>query len=664
MLNARRIATALSLGLLAIAAVGCTDDPAMSNNTANNNRVEEPVEAPDNGELLHVDPCVPGQANCLVELTTNNARDLEVKLVDENGQPVEDALISFEPDLGTSGITLGSANVYTNADGIAKTNVESGTDPGGAGTVTASTSNELVGTLKWTIGVSSKDSASYRVNFEHNGASQIKPIDVRLFADTVSCDDLVANPNQTAEYERQGLVDSAGVFPTVIFPNIANGDSYTVAAWGMFLDNSDVEVAYGCTDGNDPVQNGNPVDVTVTLVDHIPTITGEYAVTHEFDLTNALPDNVRTVVELIGRLATDPGSFVAGCPDSSTDPECPAGTDGLVDLLLDFLPSDSSLRDTIESALDSSIGRALVRDAVNSVADNWIDNSAPGWVRDTVNITGDIYKTLRKFRVEGVIRISEAPQVAIDQDSGDVVGVFAEGAGSQTWNDFIFFWSRGCENATDPDACSQRRFGARQLDMTDDDAPIQGTFSGTVFGSNELQINQHSLSLNYGALMVAIVEKVVLPEVFGTDCGPNDNLACDSLELALQEMISCQQVASWADSGQGTVYDVVENLCGSLLTQASDQLRDYASEQLVADGSEVFLIGTPNNPDTGEVANCTIHQPEVYQGDWEGKPLPYIQSLGTPDMKCDWDVRIKFSDDYTAEVPGTFSGDRTSFLNP
>jgi hypothetical protein len=662
MLNLRRFATVLSLSLLAMAATSCTDDPAMANNVTNNNRVEEPVDAPDNGELSHVDPCVPGQDNCLVELSTHNARDLEVKLVDGDGQPVKDALINFEPSLTGSGVTLGSAGTYTDANGIAKTTIESGASAGGAGTVTASTSNELVGTLKWTIGVSSKDSASYRVDFEHNGAAQIKPITVRLFEDTVTCDDLLANPNPPAEFERPGLVDSAGVFPTVIFPDIANGSAYTVAAWGMFLDNNDVEVAYGCTDGNPPVESGTPVDVTVTLVDHIPTITGEYEVTHEFDLTGALPDNVRTVVELIGRLATDPGSFVAGCPENSNDPDCPAGTDGLVDLLLDFLPADSSFRDTIESALDSSIGRALVRDAVNSVADDWIDNSAPDWVADTVNVTGDIYKTLREFRVEGVIRITEAPQVAIDPDTGEVVGVLSDGAGEQIWNDFIFTWSRGCEGASDPDLCSQRRFGARQLDLSDDDAPVEGAFGGTVFGSNKLQINQHSLSLNYGALMVAIIEKVVLPEIFGNDCGPNDNLACDSLELALEEMISCEQVASYASSDpNSTVNDVVENLCGTLLTQASDQLRDYASDQLVADGSEVFLIGTPD----GE--HCTIHQPEQYQDGWENEPLPYIQKLGQADpaeMRCAWDVRIKFSDSYTAEVDGSFSGERSSFLNP
>ncbi len=657
MFKARQLVTALSVGLLALYAAGCTDDPAVANNVDGNNRVDDPIEAPETGELLHVAPeCTPGQSNCTVALTTINEREIKAQLVDEDGQPVENALVSFEGQFDGTEISIGASSAYTDSDGIAKTTLSAGTIPG-AGELVASTSQESIEPIKWIIGVSTKGAANYVVDFEHNGTAQIKPITVRLFDPGVSCDDLAANPGQTAEIEKQGLVDAAGNLPTVIFPDRPNGDSYTVAAWAKSLDNSEVEVAYGCSDNNPEISDGENVNVTVTLIDHIPTITGEYEVTHEFDLTGALPDNVRTVVELIGRLATDPGSFVVGCPDSSSDPNCPSGSPGIVQLLVDFLP-DGELKDAIDGFLNSSLGNSVMRDAINSIADNWIQNEAPDWVRDTVNITADIYKTLRNFRVEGVIRINDAPQVSIDQDTGEVVGVLPTGAGEQTWNDFIFYWSRGCENATDPDSCAQRRFGARQLDMTDNDAPIEGTFDGAVFGADQLQINQHSLSLNYGALMVAIVEKVVLPEIFGNECGSSNNQPCDSLELALQEIISCADVAGQvADPGE-SLYQVAENLCTSLVSQASDQLRDYASEQLVADGSEVFLLGTPD----GE--HCTVSQPEVYPGQWDGQPLPYIQYFGKEepaDVQCKWAVQIKFSDNYTANVDGNFWGERSSF---
>jgi hypothetical protein len=448
------------------------------------------------------------------------------------------------------------------------------------------------------------------------------------------------------------LVDAAGVFPTVIFPDRPNGDAYTVAAWAYSLNhNGDVEVAYGCTDGNPAIEAGNSVDVVVDLVDHIPNIVGTYDVVHEFDLVDALPPNIQTVVGLIGRLANDPGSFVVGCPDNPTDPEaCPAGSPGIINLLVDFLP-DGSFKDAITGFLDSGIGNAVARDAINEIAGNWID-SAPPWVGNTVNITGDIYDTLRQFRVEGTMEFTAAPVVSLDS-AGELIGVLPTDSGKQTWNDFVFTWSNGCDDAPDPTLCATRRMGSSQLGIS----AVTGTFDGTLLGSNKLQINQHTLSLNYGALMVAILEKIVLPSIFGDECGANDNLPCDSLEGALGELISCPALAeNISGDTSGSVYNIVENLCTSLLSQASDKLRDYASTQLVADGSDVFLIGTPAD------GHCTLIQPEVYQGDWPGKPLPYIQYLGMEEpaeLQCKWEVKIKFSDSTTANVEGAFWGART-----
>jgi hypothetical protein len=652
MIHAKRLIILLSVGLLGLTAFGCTDDPAQGT-SKENNRPVDPVDAPDNGQLMHVDPCTPGQSNCVVELTTLNERVVEVLLVDDEGAPVSDALINFEGTYTGTEITHSPANSYTDEDGIAKTTLSAG-NLVGAGELVASTNTESIEPVKWVVGVSSKDQASYRVHFDHNGSAEMKMINVTLYEnDQVSCADLAAGPHQ-AYIGKTGQTDGAGNLPTVVFPDEPNGAKYTVEAKAMSLVNNEVEVAYGCEDDTDAISDGQPVDVTVQLIDHIPTVVGEYDVIHQFDLTDALPENIRTVVDLIGRLATDPGSFVVGCPSDSSDADCPSDSPSLVGLLKDFLP-DGGLKDAIEGFLDSSLGNSLAREAINAIADDWIQNSAPDWVRNSVNISADILQSVREFRVRGTMRITEPPVIDIDQNTGEVVGILPEDAGEQSWNDFIFFWRRGCENATDPDACAEREFGAQQLGIS----AATGEFTGTVFGSNELAINQHSLSLNYGALMVALVEKVVLPEVFGSECGQSNNLPCDTLELALQELLSCEDVANYArDAAPGdseTIYDVAYDLCDEMIHQAGDQLRDYASEELVADGEEVFLIATPAD------AHCTIHQPEVYQGDWVDKPYPYVQFLGKEeeDMRCEWDVQIVFSDSYTAEVGGTFYGQRT-----
>lgn len=651
MRDARRIAAIWALGLLVATGMGCTDEPGQTHDSETVDRPDDPNDAPENGKLLHLSPeCDPVQITCAAGVIMGTETEMRAQLVDENGDPVENALITFEKNFDGTELSISSNSAYTDAEGIARVTLRAG-DSAGTGELSATSDNDQIAAIKWMIGVSSKDRAAYEVSFTHSGSAQIQPIDVRLFPDTTTCESLLSDPNQTAVLENQGRVDATGQLPTVLFIDRPNGDSYTVGAWARSLNyNGEVEVAYGCTDNNPPVQGGVSVEVVVDLVDHLPNIVGTYDVVHDFDLVDAFPPTVETVVSLIGRLANDPGSFIVGCPSNPTDPEaCPADSPGLINLLVDFLP-DGGFKDAIEGFLDSSIGNGVLRDAINSIANNWLDNSAPDWVGNTVNITGDIYETLRHFRVEGTMRFTEAPQVSVGAN-GELIGVLPAASGEQNWNDFVFTWSQGCDSGDV--ACTTRRLGSTQLDIE----PVTGVFDGTLLGVDKLQVNQHTLTLNYGALLVGVLEKVVLPSIFGNECGTNDNLPCDSLELALGELIQCDALAdNIADEGDA-LYNVAENLCTSLLSQAGDKLRDYASSELVASGNDIFLIATPSDE------HCTLVQPEAYQGDWEGKPLPLVQYLGQDEpaeLQCKWDVKIKFSDSYTANVNGTFWGERAN----
>ncbi|AWV89322.1 Ig-like domain-containing protein [Bradymonas sediminis] len=655
MMSAKRIAALLAMGLFIANGFGCTDEPGETHQSGEvDPRPDDPTEAPENAKLMHVAPeCSPAQDTCTVSVIMGTETELKAQLLDADGQPVKDALVTFESNFGTTELSISTSSAYTDSQGIARVTLRGG-ESAGTGQLSAKTDNAEIAPINWMIGVSSKDRANYVVDFTHTGTAQIKPIDVRLFPSTVTCESLLSNPNQTAVLESQGRVDSTGAMPTVMFPDRPNGQAYTVGAWARSLNyNGDVEVAYGCTDNNPAVENGVSVNVVVDLVDHLPNIVGTYNVVHDFDLVGALPPTVETVVSMIGRLANDPGSFIVGCGANPVDPQaCPPDSPGLINLLVDFLP-DGDFKDAIVGFMDSSIGNGVLRDAINSIAENWLENSAPSWVGNTVTITSDIYETLRHFTVEGTMRFNSAPVVSVDAN-GNLIGVLPSESGAQTWNDFVFNWSRGCDTAPDPAACATRRVGSTQL-LID---PVTGVFDGTLLGSDKLQINQHTLTLNYGALLVGVLEKIVLPSIFGDDCGPNNNLACDSLELALGQLIKCEDLAESATGDtSGALYNVVENLCTNLLGEASDKLRDYASTNLVATGTDHFLIATPSEQ------HCTLIQPETYQGNWEGQPLPLVQYLGqdTPaDLNCKWDVQIRFSDSTSAEVEGTFWGERNN----
>ncbi|MEZ4460359.1 MAG: hypothetical protein R3E66_11655 [bacterium] len=169
--------------------------------------------------------------------------------------------------------------------------------------------------------------------------------------------------------------------------------------------NNEVESAFGCQDNNPPITNGNSVDVTVNLIDNLPRIAGSYDVTNTFSITDAicnpdgqggydgvLPGGVCLAIDLIGRLATDPASFLVGEGNGDT---------GLIGLIVDFLPDNGllgDLKNAINSFLNNGFIAGLGRDALNSFFDDWINNNAPSWAKSAVDITGDIYKSLKELR--------------------------------------------------------------------------------------------------------------------------------------------------------------------------------------------------------------------------------------------------------------------------
>jgi hypothetical protein len=640
---------------------GCTDDTGSVGMPATNNmRVDPPAEVPQNSKLVHLEPCVSTQATCAVDLTFNSGGQLRVKLLNGSGDAVANASVTFDLDpREAQGTRLDASSAVTDASGIATLQIQAGQQEGVAD-VTVSTSNNTVTPINFLIGVSPKDAASYRVTFTHNGAADLKQIKVYLFENSVTCanvredlargrdDDPATSPTLTAESTSLGLALADGTLPTVIFPAIPNGRAYTVSAHAFDRMNEEVEAAFGCKDGNDAVNDGRSVDVVVPLIDNLPIVKGEYNVTHTFDLREALPENVRMIVDIIGRIATNPGSFIIGTFDGSGN----SNQDGLIHVLLDFLP-DGDFKDTISSFIDSGLVGPTLTDMINDLLEDFIDNNAPAWVSNTIDITGDIYETLQRFRVVGKIYINETPEIQVDA-SGDVVGILPADSGRQLWNEIIVYWQGDCD-ANAPPTCSERSLSP--ADLGTNASVVDGTFDGTVLQyiadgekARGLVINQHTLSLNYGVLLLAIIERIILPSIFGQNV--------TSVNDALNSIIDCDDLAqSAADAigGGNNIRNVVTSLCNSLLSEASDSIRDYMLNELTFEGENNFLLGTPDGKP------CRLREPAVYSGDWIGKPLPYVEKMGEEMTECEWDVRLKFSETNIVEMDGSFHGSRAGF---
>ncbi len=642
-------------------AFGCGGETAVTTNTGENriadNEYEPPDTLDDSNQLLHVSPCDSASTSCARTLSVGDTIPLEVQLLDSDGDPIQDVMVSFDLDIisGGEGISLDALRSLTNSDGIATVNFRTREDdPGanmGTAAVTAYIEDFEIEQLDFNIGVSTKDAAAYIISYTHDGDSSPTRVNTLIVDSDISCaeatDDFFNNGTwPTAEVTLSpATVHPNGDISQVIYPQVGNNESFTIIGVArQEIGSQAVDVAYGCEDNAPPVEMGVDVNVEIPLTDHIPHIGGTYDITHKFDLVGALPPVVQTIVDLISTLANDPAHFILGCPEANSI--CDDGQYGIVDMLLDFDFLGDSISSQIKTFREGALFGIAV-DYLNAVLYGDPDDAndtgiLPGWAHTGIVAAGDITDMLQEFTVQGRMFFDEQPDVALED--GQVVGLLYEANNKQVWDSLIFQWSYGCEGQGE--SCSNVPISASNVGSGAGNV-IDGNFGAKVLGSRSIQIEEHSLSLHYGALILAAIENIVLPSIFGA--------TVTSIDEMMEQIISCSDLAGLVADEDSSFGQTIENLCGELLNNATEALRSYITESFVADGDDNFKIRTPTD------APCTIYQPDNYVGsNWPGHPLPYIESLGQDDagMRCEWSTDIRFTQDSDPiNVGGTFFGD-------
>lgn len=168
MLNARRLVGFVATALLATSLVACGDDSVSGNTDNNRPGVDTPV--PAGSKLQHTGDCV-GDINCPIDVTFNSSYPLKVKLVDGNNNPITGARVQFDLNAGdATGTTLNANQTQTDGEGFAEVSVRAAATQGVAEVVVKTPSDANVSPIKFVVGVSPKDSASYRVTFTHVGS--------------------------------------------------------------------------------------------------------------------------------------------------------------------------------------------------------------------------------------------------------------------------------------------------------------------------------------------------------------------------------------------------------------------------------------------------------------------------------------------------------------
>lgn len=668
--------------LLVLALVGpaCTDDAGSGNsNGVDNNRLDPTTEVPLGSKLRHVTPCNPAQPVCTAhDVTFNSSVRIKAELLDGNGNPLANKSIRFDLDPRDAlGTTISATTAATDSNGTVELEVFAGATGGVAEIVASAGSEEGVAHISFQILVKSKGEAGYKIRFTHAGGAQLKTIKVRAFNVGTTCDqirgdldreiDPSTNPVLQAAVSAQGTASIDGTLPEIVIPGVPNGTGYVIEARAYSRNNEEVMSAWGCNADAPLVENGMSAQVTVPLVDNLPRIGGEYQITHTFSIRDGvcnpdgsggydgvIPDGVCLGIDLVGRLATDPASFIIGTMGNQ---------DGLIHLVLGFLPQN--VQDQLNQLLGNGFLNAAARDLLNDLFSAWLEDRAPSWLGTTVDVTRDIYESFEAFEVNGTMRVLREPVPQVDPTTNAVVGVLSENAmgekpGRQVWEEISIFWTGQCDSSSPTfESCRKRTFSAADVGSN---GVVAGDFTGTVVplqgGGFGLVIDEHTLTLNYGAFMLGVVESVVFPQIFG----PGVTSVGDALDYLLGMAVGGNNCAGTSDACEcfakaitdgGTLQNVAESACNGLLQSASDGIRGYLTDNLTADGADNFLLSV--NPQTP----CKLQEPVAYSGAWQGKPLPYVESLGTTQMECAWDVKIKISSSTIIDTEGQFHGVRS-----
>jgi hypothetical protein len=356
--------------------------------------------------------------------------------------------------------------------------------------------------------------------------------------------------------------------------------------------------------------------VEIELIERPPKYAGTYNLTSHFNFLSALPDDVEQIVGFVFDFFKSPtgGLLSLACTlDGSA-------LDSLCSLI--FADPDAPSIDA------PTIQGGLIIDIIDSI----INGFAADTVFGTVFNTGkDLSNIITDFEVHGTLSFDVEPGPDLMWTADET---------ENTWDYISVQWTlnANCDPLIDPE-CGFKNFSFAAIQP--DDPVIVGNFEASVKNFYELTIEPHPLNVQYGALINAVIEKIILPLAFG-EGDPQYPVVVDTYEKALKAIIGggsaclhpgypqtcCEKFAEQVFGGGGlpSTLNVLDSACDGLIEVGSIYLGGYISG-LDANTGENFMIGTED----GHVCWLVDSDSDMVIDGIGGKE---------DDMLCRWNVTI------------------------
>lgn len=563
---------------------------------------------------------------CTQPLEPGQSFEIVVYYKGADGAAINEAQVVFETTAGEDQIKLGAKNAYTDANGRASVSVTAQAAAAGNFDVRISALGDAdAGTLIQQIFVNAAVIPPLTVDVEYTGTQSVSAFELRFFlqeggkpiCSDVHPDTPGAKPTPVM---KQGGVGVTQVVSISALPGLddAGTQMWMVQALGPEGTSPSVN---GCTAGVE-VTSGKTADTIVNVVDLPKQFAGTYDATTWADMHTGLSGGAGTAVELLVGLFTNPGETAIkfACANASGELKTVCG------FLVDGGGNLSGAGIAIAQTADE-IFLELMQDQLG-------DN-----VFFTGNSLGELLKTMRF----GSQITFDAEPVA---DTGGQGAVFPLGTASEEWVTATFQWKFDqtlCPPGTEDCPKTVKLENVYQKKLT-------ASLNGGVTAKEEVWIEKHAVSgFNYGVLVNFIVEKQVLPLLFGdgTEPGPQggnlppidsydkviatifgDNVCLyydDCCDFFLQKE-GVQSFITDYTGGNPILVAIAESIALAACNAAPGAGGSWIRNQLIGLGADL-QIGTP-----GDKACPGIDQ----NGDRT------IDNLGQESNRCEWDATWDF----------------------
>ena len=393
--------------------------------------------------------------------------------------------------------------------------------------------------------VSDTPKGSIEVHLEYEGPININTIKVRLMPKTFICGSYKPTANISGSLADKTVLD---ISSTPVFDGLAAGSHFTLVATAKSPKGA--LAAAGCKDGVFVIAGQKtPTTMNLYLLPLIPT--GSYDVDNYFDFTTVLPElgTVGLVIEGIVTLFNDPGKF-------------------LIDQIKNLVKI--WLGEIIGGVVEAAFG--LFENELAGIITDWAKNDSPEWMQDFFTIGDDLTQIVDNLHLISVLKVSKLHNDYYFQ-------------GTQYWNGIVFSWKFGCDkDAPDYDTCGLYKFSMEAF--ADTQFPqdiIEGHFTGSIVNYDKLFIDNHTIQLSYGKLILFVLNELLLPAISGEN----------NMKDAALKFVNCPGIAkTFSNSildGIGLEEKDIEKYCKTTISLLLSPLEAWIGS--LAIDSQLWLTG-------------------------------------------------------------------------